>query len=100
MVPFLYDGLFYKLIKKLLRLIVKSGVLEKCMPPRDLKHINLEHESVLMKLKDLNTVFPTTSFTTVLKREDIVSSTQLANFYNDAINIITCFVQKLFEQTP
>ena len=98
-VPFVYEDLFL-VIKKLFLLIVKSNVLGKSMSTWYLNHINLEDKTVLMKIKDPNLGFAITFLITELKRKHMVKSTQLANFYNDVINIIICIIQKLSEKHP
>ena len=55
----------------------------------------MQDELVLVKVNDINLEFVATSFVTELKKKEMVSSTQLANFYNDAINIILNVIKQL-----
>ena len=80
MVPYMYQDLL-KLLRKLMQLIVKPDIVANCSSAIDLKCIDLDDKNVIMKPKDMNIGFGTRNITTELKRKDVITTTQTANFF-------------------
>ncbi|XP_057299676.1 uncharacterized protein LOC130630266 [Hydractinia symbiolongicarpus] len=99
MVPYMYQDLT-KLLKNLMRLIVKPDVLTKCESISDLKAVNLNDNSVLMKPKNYNLGFATRFEINELKRKDLITNAQVAKFFTDAVIFVRSIVEKLFDKSP
>ena len=80
MVPCMYQDLF-KLLRKLMQLIVKPDIVANCSSAIDLKSIDLDDENMIMKPKDMNTGFGMQNIITELKREDVIINTNSYFFY-------------------
>ena len=79
MVPYMYQDLL-KLLRKLMQSIVKAGIVVNCSLAIDLKCIDLDDKNVIMKPKDMNIGFGTRNIIIELKRKDVITNTQTANF--------------------
>ena len=74
MVPYMYQNLF-KLLRKLIQLIVKPDIVANCSSAINLKSIDLDDENMIMTPKDMNTGFGMQSIITELKRKDVIINT-------------------------
>ena len=99
MVPYMYQDLL-KLLRKLMQSIVKAGIVVNCSLAIDLKCIDLDDKNVIMKPKDMNIGFGTRNIITELKRKDVITNTQTANFFTDVTKFIISMVKKLFDKSP
>ena len=79
MVPYIYQDLL-KLLRKLMQLIVKPDIAANCSSAIDLTCIDLHDKNVIMKPKDMNIGFGTRNIIIELKRKDVITNTQTANF--------------------
>ena len=99
MVPYMYQDLL-KLLRKLMQSIVKAGIVVNCSLAIDLKCIDLDDKNVIMKPKDMNIGFGTRNIIIELKRKDVITNTQTANFFTDVTMFIISMVKKLFGKSP
>ena len=74
MVPYMYQDLL-KLLKNL-----KPDIAANRSATIDLKCIDLDDKNVIMKPKDMNIGFGTRNIIIELKRKDVITNTQTANF--------------------
>ena len=89
-----------KLLRKLMQLIVKPDIAANCSSAIDLTCIDLDDKNVIMKPKDMNIGFGTRNIITELKRKDVITNTQTANFFTDVTKFIISMVKKLFDKNP
>ena len=99
MVPFLYQDLL-KLIRKIMQIVVKPDVLEKCESGSDLKNVDLSNKSVFLKTRNINIGFAARAFINDLRKKDAVSKAKLADFFNGVILFVTESLVKMFEKSP
>ena len=83
-----------------MQLIVKPDIVANCSSAIDLKCIDLDDKNVIMKPKDMNIGFGTRNVITELKRKDVITNTQTANFFTDVTKFIISMVKKLFDKSP
>ena len=83
-----------------MQLIVKPDIVANCSSAIDLKCIDLDDKNVIMKPKDMNIGFGTRNIITELKRKDVITNTQTANFFTDVTKFIISMVKKLFDKSP
>ena len=79
MIPFLYFDL-KEIIIKLLQIIVKPDVLEKCKSWQKLKDLDLSLDKNLLTDEKLNTGFAVANILHDLKRKDLIKSYQTKEF--------------------
>ena len=53
-----------------------------------------------MKPKDMNIGFGTQNITTELKRKEVITNIQTANFFTGVTKVIIFMVTKLFDKSP
>ena len=100
MIPCMYNDL-QKLLRKLILLIVNPDLLQNCKSAANMKNLDVSDESNLLKLKDINTGFASSSSTLKeLKRKDLITNGQIDYFFNDVMLFICSTVQKLLEKSP
>ena len=56
--------------------------------------------TMITKTKDINSGFNTRNIIIELKRKDVVTNTQTANFFTDVTKVIISMVKKLFDKSP
>ena len=61
---------------------------------------DVSDESNLLKLKDINTGFASSSTLKELKRKDLITNGQIAYFFSDVMLFICSTAQKLLEKSP
>ena len=89
-----------KLLRKLMQLIVKPDIAANCSSAIDLTCIDLDDKNVIMKPKDMNIGFGTRNIIIELKRKDVITNTQTANFFTDVTKFIIFLVKQLFDKNP
>ena len=94
MVPYMYQDLL-KLLRKL-----KPDIAANRSSAIDLKCIDLDDKNVIMKPKDMNIGFGTRNIIIELKRKDVITNTQTANFFTDVTKFIIFLVKQLFDKNP
>ena len=99
MVPYMYQDLL-KLFRKLMQLIVKPDIVAHFSSAIDLKCIDFGDKNVIMKPKDMNIGFGTRNIITELRRKDVITNTQTANFFTDVTKFIISVVKKVFDKSP
>ena len=99
MIPCMCNDL-QKLLRKLILLIVKPDLLQNCKSAANMKNLDLSDASNLLKLKDINIGFASSSTLKELKRKDLITNGQIAYFFNDVMLFICSTVQKLLEKSP
>ena len=82
-----------------MQLIVKPDIAANCSSSIDLECIDLGDKNMIMKPKDMNIGFGTRNVITELKRKDVITNTQTANFFTDVTKFIISMVKKLFEKS-
>ena len=98
MIPCMYNDL-QNLLRKLILLIVNPDLLQNCKSAANMKNLDVSDESNLLKLKDINTGFASSSTLKELKRKDLLTNGQIAYFFNDVMLFICSTVQKLLEKS-
>ena len=99
MIPFMYNDLM-KLLKDVLKLFVKSKVIEACRNGYELKSIDVRLKENHMEKKDIVLGFSTETALAKLKRQDKVSDSQVLKFREECLTFLVEMVSKLFERTP
>ena len=94
MIPFLYFDQ-KEIIIKLLEIIVKPDVLEKCKSWQKLKDLDLSLDKNLLTDEKLNAGFAVAKILQDLKRKDLIKSYQTKEFLKMAKNFIVSMVEKL-----
>ena len=94
MVPYVYQDLL-KLLRKLMQLIAKPDITANFSSAIDLKFLDLDDANVILKPKGMNIGFSTQNIITELKRKDVTTNTQAANFFTD---VTISVVKKLFDK--
>ena len=79
---------------------MKLELLQNCKSATDMKNLDLSDKSNLLKLKDINIGFATSSTLKEFKRKDLITNGQIASFFNDVMLFIRSTVQKLLEKSP
>ena len=97
-IPFLFFDLKITIIK-LLEIIVKPDVLEKCKSWQKLKDLDLSLDKNLLTDEKLNAGFAVANILHDLKREDLIKSYQTKEFLKMAKNLIVSMVEKLREKS-
>ena len=87
-IPYLYSDIL-KLIKKLMQLIVKPDLLEKCESYLDFRRIDLDDKESITKPKDMNIGFTTRSLIQELRKNDEIRNSDVAAFFAE-INKVYC----------
>ena len=105
MVPYLYNDPYYEsvlsnIIKKIMNLRVKPDVMIKRINGADLKNVNLPNKDNFMKPKDMNVGFSTTAAIVDLRKKDLVTKKQIADFFSDVIIFLVSLIEKIFERSP
>ena len=97
MVPYVYQDLL-KLLRKLMQLIAKPDITANFSSAIDLKFLDLDDANVILKPKGMNIGFSTQNIITELKRKDVTTNTQAANFFTDVTKFTISMVKKLFDK--
>ena len=71
MVPYLYHDIV-RIIRRLMQLIVKPEILDKCSTFLDYKGVDLDNKNTMVKPKNMNIGFGARSLLTELGRKDKV----------------------------
>ena len=82
MIPYLYSDIL-KLIKKLMQLIVKPDLLEKCENYLDFRRIDLDDKESITKPKDMNIGFAARSSIPELMKNDEIRNSDVAAFFQN-----------------
>ena len=98
MIPYLYLDIL-KLIKKLMQLIVKPDLLEKCESYFDFR-IDLRHKESITKTKDMNIGFAARSSIHEWRKSDEIRNSVVAAFLSESTKFIVTIFKKLFEKSP
>ena len=98
MIPFLFFDL-KEIIIKLLEIIVKPDVLEKCKSWQKLKDLDLSLDKNLLTDEKLNAGFAVANTLHNLKRKDLIKSYQTKEFLKMIKNFIVSMVEKLREKS-
>ena len=99
MVPYLYNDLF-NIIKKIMNLIVKPDMMIKCINVADLKNVDLSSKDNFMKPKDMREGFSTTAAIVALRKKDLVTKKQIADFFFWCYHFHCFRSRKMFERSP
>ena len=99
MVPFLFDDLM-ALVKKVMMIIFKSDIVHGCTSASAIKKIDFDNKDNFLKVKEMSLGFATEKCISDLKKKDLASKQQIAQFFNDAIEIIKAILMKLVERSP
>ena len=70
-VPYLHNDLF-NIIKKIMNLIIKPGIMIKCINGANLKMVDLSNKDNFMKPKDMDVGFSTIAAIADLRKKDLV----------------------------
>ena len=97
-IPLLYFDL-KEIIIKLLEIIVKPDVLEKCKSWQKLKDLDLSLDKNLLTDEKLNAGFAVANILHNLKRKDLIKSYQTKEFLKMAKNFIVSMVEKLHQKS-
>ena len=87
MIPYLYSDIL-KLIKKLMQLIVKPDLLEKCESYLDFRRIDLDDKESITKPKDTNIGFAARSSIPELMKNDEIRNSDVAAFFSESTKFI------------
>ena len=98
MIPFLYFNL-KEIIIKLLKIIVKPDVLEKCKSWQKLKDLDLSLDKNLLTDEKLNAGFAVANILHDLKRKDLIKLYQTKEFLKMTKNFTVSMVEKLREKS-
>ena len=98
MVPYLYHDIV-RIIGRLMQLIVKPEPLDKCSTFLDYKRVDLDNKNTMFKPKNMNTGFGVTSLLAELGRKDKFKSSDLAEFFTNAVIFIVTIIKKLLEKS-
>ena len=99
MMPYLYSDIL-KLIKKLMQLIVKPDLLEKCESYLDFRRIDLDDKESITKPKDMNIGFAARSSIQEWRKNDEIRNSNVAAFLSESTKFIVTILKKLFEKSP
>ena len=99
MVPYLYTDII-ELIKKLMYLIVKPDILDKCETLTDYKDVDLSHKDSMLKAKHINIGFGAKALITDLKQKDIINNSAIAKFLTESSTFVVTILNKLFNKSP
>ena len=99
MIPFMYEDL-QKLVTNLLKLFVKSSIIESCASGLDLKKIDLFNKQNLVKNKDIVLGFAADTKLSEMKRQDIINDAQAAEFRKGCGLFLVYLTNKIFERSP
>ena len=99
MIPYLYLDIL-KLIKKLMQLIVKPDMLEKCESYFDFRRIDLRHKESITKTKDMNIGFAARSSIHEWRKSDEIRNSAVAAFLSESTKFIVTVFKNLFEKSP
>ena len=93
-VPYLYPDIV-RIIRRLMQLIVKPEILDKCSTLLDYKEVDLDNKNTMVKPKNMNIRFGARSLLTELDRKDKVKSSDLAEFFTNAVLFIVTIIKTL-----
>ena len=99
MVPYLYHDIV-RIIRRLMQLIVKPEILDKCSTFLDFKGVDLDNKNTMVKPKNMNIGFGARSVLTEFGRKDKVKSSDLAELFTNAVLFIVTIIKKLLEKSP
>ena len=88
-----------KLIKKLMQLIVKHDLLEKCENYLDFKRIDLDDKESITKPKYMDIWFAARSSIQELRKSDEVRNSDVAASLSKSSKFIVTILKKLFEKS-
>ena len=93
-VPYLYPDIV-RIIRRLMQLIVKPEILDKCSTLLDYKEVDLDNKNTMVKPENMNIRFGARSLLTELDRKDKVKSSDLAEFFTNAVLFIVTIIKTL-----
>ena len=93
MLPYLYSDIL-KLTKKLMQLIVKLDLLEKCESYLDFRRIDLDDKESITKSKDMNIGFAVRSSIQELRKNDEIINSDIAAFLSESAKFIVTILKK------
>lgn len=99
MVPYLYKDII-DMIKKLMYLIVKPDIIDKCVTLTDYRNIDLDKKDSMVKAKNINIGFGAKAEITKLKARDIISSAMVAKFLTESSTFVITILKKLLDKSP
>ena len=95
-IPYVYDDL-QKIIKTVLELIIKTGVIDKC---QTLSKIDISDQNNLKKRSKMHLGFQTEKELKSLLQKDLITLDSVCQFKKAACLFITKLLGKLLEKTP
>ena len=95
-IPYVYDDL-QKIIKTVLELIIKTGVIDKC---QTLSKIDISDQNTLKKRSKMHLGFQTEKELKSLLQKDLITLDSVCQFKKAACLFITKLLGKLLEKTP
>ena len=98
-VPYLYNDLF-NIIKKIMSFIVKPDIMIKRINGADVKITYLSNKDNFVEPKDKNVGFSTTAVIADLRKKDLVTKKQIADFFSDVITFLVSLIEKMFDRCP
>ena len=95
-IPYVYDDL-QKIIKTVLELIIKTGVIDKC---QTLSKIDISDQNTLKRRSKMHLRFQTEKELKSLLQKDLITLDSVCQFKKAACLFITKLLGKLLEKTP
>ena len=80
--------------------IVKPDIMIKCINGTDVKITYLSNKDNFVEPKDMNVGFSTTAVIADLRKKDLVTKKQIADFFSDVITFLVSLIEKMFERCP
>ena len=99
MIPYTYSDIV-KLIRSLMQVVVKHGIIDGCMFDQDLQKIDLDKENVYKKRKEFNLGFAAENKLKALQIRDLVKKEAITNFLDNVHSCVVAILKKMFEKSP
>ena len=98
MILHMYSGIV-KLIRSLMKVAVKHGIIDGCMFGQDLRKIDLDRENAYKKKKEFNLGFAAENKLKALQRRYLVKKEAVTNFL-DNVRCCVVTILKMFKKSP
>ena len=99
MIPCMYSDIV-KLIRSLMQIVLRDGVIDGCMFGQDLQKIDLDKENIYKKKKKFNVGFIAENKLKALQRRDLVKKEAVTNFLDNGCSGVIAILKKMFGKSP
>ena len=99
MIPCMYSDIV-KLIRSLMQIVLKDGIIDGCMFGQDLQKIDLDKENIYKKKKKFNVGFIAENKLKALQRRDLVKKEAVTNFLDNGCSCVIAILKKMFGKSP